>query len=183
MLYTLQYTTPWWTPEGELRCREKLANHKFENEIMRGMMAQWNIMPDDWKERKDAILLAVREQAKRDLDNGGPRLHPRDRREERTMRWMMTCRLVDDDGVRIPWGSEAHRARLLQVESGVRAAHAVVLAGLRKEHARRLWKKAACAAWMVAEFRASVERSAAPGGAAAKRAGAHFESCAKLQCV
>jgi hypothetical protein len=168
MLYTLQYTTPWWTPEGELRCREWLATRTFEAAIMRAM-TEGAGMPDDWEERHDAMMRDVQEEFKRDLDNGGPRLHPRDRREERMMKGMLARQ----------WSSAEHEAQMQQIE----AAHAVVLAGLRKEHARRLWKKAACAAWMVAEFRASVERSAAPGGAAAKRAGAHFDSCAKLQCV
>jgi hypothetical protein len=61
------------------------------------------------------------------------------------------------------------------IDESFTQAHEKFLARQRKAQARRLWKKATCAAWMLVEFRASVERSVA------KRAREHFEECAKLQ--
>jgi len=181
MLFSLQYATPWWTPAGERRCRERVARDRWENATMHSLVED-PLSGDLLDGKLQAIALAL-EQANHDIIVGNPRLHPRSRQEENLMKAMVMRDVLNA----LPGKSlavlqpEEQRDLLLQIERGIAAAHEKFLARQRKAQARRLWKKAACAAWMLVEFRASVERSIAPGGAAAMRAREHFEACAKRQ--
>jgi len=182
MLFSPQYATPWWTPDGERKCRERIARKRWSNRSWVSRVGR-HIYPGDGAETREQALHWTLRQANHDIKVGNPRLHPRNKKEEHRMKSMVMKDVVNAlPGERLAVVQpEELRDLLLQIEQGIVAAHEKFLAHQRKAQARRLWKKAACAAWMLVEFRASVERSVAPGGAAAKRVREHFEECAKLQ--
>jgi len=181
MLFSLQYATPWWTPAGERKCRERVARDRWENATMRTLIE--NPLAGDLLDGEQQAIALALEQANHDISVGNPRLHPRNRQEEHLMKSMVMRDVMNAlPGKRLAVVQPEEQVYLLlEIERDIAAAHEKFLARQRKAQARRLWKKAACAAWMLVEFRASVERSVAPGGAAAKRVREHFEECAKLQ--
>ena len=164
--------------QAEVRFREKAASDEFQAELMRSMMERPGTgVPENVSLLRDQKLAAVHKKAAHDFIFGGPRLFPRNQAECETMKRMMMAKLMKF----IPGVGEKQRNRLSQIMGDIEEEHGRLLARRRKEQARGLWRKAACAVWLFLAFRASVERSFAPGGVAAKRAQEDFESCAKLQ--
>ena len=164
--------------------REKVAGAEFQNVLMRSMMAAPGTrLPENTSSLLNQKMAAVREQANHDLANGGPRRFPRNWVENETMKRMVMQNVIKAiPAISLEINEEEQRNLLWRIERGIEDVYERLLARRRQEQARGLWKKAACAVWLFLEFRASVERSVAPGGAAAKRARGDFESCAKRQC-